>query len=111
MLRALLISAAAVLGAVPLTSPVLAHSGGLNAEGCHAGSRPYHCHRGGGGTPRPQPAGIIGPGGGGLGFGGDRDCSDFASWSEAQRFYEQAGYGDPRGLDRDRDGIACESFR
>lgn len=23
----------------------LAHSGGLNASGCHAGSRPYHCHR------------------------------------------------------------------
>lgn len=25
--------------------PVDAHSGGLNAQGCHAGSRPYHCHR------------------------------------------------------------------
>jgi len=24
---------------------VLAHSGGLNAAGCHGGSRPYHCHR------------------------------------------------------------------
>ena len=23
----------------------IAHSGGLNAQGCHAGSRPYHCHR------------------------------------------------------------------
>jgi len=22
-----------------------AHSGGLNANGCHSGSRPYHCHR------------------------------------------------------------------
>ncbi len=22
-----------------------AHSGGLNSQGCHAGSRPYHCHR------------------------------------------------------------------
>jgi peptidoglycan hydrolase-like protein with peptidoglycan-binding domain len=21
------------------------HSGGLNAQGCHAGSKPYHCHR------------------------------------------------------------------
>ena len=21
------------------------HSGGLNASGCHAGSKPYHCHR------------------------------------------------------------------
>lgn len=24
---------------------VNAHSGGLNASGCHGGSRPYHCHR------------------------------------------------------------------
>lgn len=22
-----------------------AHSGGLNSQGCHAGSQPYHCHR------------------------------------------------------------------
>lgn len=22
----------------------LAHSGGTNANGCHAGSQPYHCH-------------------------------------------------------------------
>ena len=24
---------------------VSAHSGGLNSQGCHGGSRPYHCHR------------------------------------------------------------------
>lgn len=24
---------------------LFAHSGGLNAHGCHAGSQPYHCHR------------------------------------------------------------------
>lgn len=32
---------------VPLgaSSVLNAHSGGLNAQGCHAGSRPYHCHR------------------------------------------------------------------
>ena len=28
-----------------------AHSGGLNAQGCHAGSQRYHCHR-----PQAQPA-------------------------------------------------------
>jgi hypothetical protein len=22
----------------------VAHSGGTNAAGCHAGSQPYHCH-------------------------------------------------------------------
>ncbi|MEQ3711101.1 thermonuclease family protein [Tateyamaria sp.] len=26
-------------------SAVCAHSGGLNSKGCHAGSKPYHCHR------------------------------------------------------------------
>ena len=28
-------------------TPVIsgAHSGGLNANGCHGGSKPYHCHR------------------------------------------------------------------
>ena len=27
--------------------PALSHSGGLDRNGCHAGSRPYHCHNGG----------------------------------------------------------------
>jgi hypothetical protein len=28
-----------------LAAQVAAHSGGLNKQGCHAGSQPYHCHR------------------------------------------------------------------
>lgn len=40
----------------------------------------------------------------------DRDCGDFRSWREAQDFYERSGPGDPHGLDRDNDGIACESL-
>jgi peptidoglycan hydrolase-like protein with peptidoglycan-binding domain len=28
-----------------LSSISLGHSGGLNSRGCHAGSKPYHCHR------------------------------------------------------------------
>lgn len=31
--------------AFQIPSIALAHSGGLNAQGCHAGSQPYHCHR------------------------------------------------------------------
>lgn len=31
---------------ITLSTQALAHSGGLNKQGCHAGSRPYHCHRG-----------------------------------------------------------------
>ena len=41
---------------------------------------------------------------------GDRNCSDFASPTEAQRFFLAAGgpVRDPHGLDRDGDGNACE---
>jgi len=41
---------------------------------------------------------------------GDRNCSDFSSGAEAQRFFLAAGgpVRDPHGLDRDGDGNACE---
>jgi micrococcal nuclease len=44
--------------------------------------------------------------------GPDRDCSDFDTQAEAQAFYEAAGgpEKDPHRLDRDQDGIACESL-
>lgn len=42
--------------------------------------------------------------------GGDKDCKDFATQREAQRFFELQGPGDPHRLDRDGDGIACESL-
>lgn len=40
----------------------------------------------------------------------DRDCADFSSQREAQDFFEQSGPGDPHGLDRDNDGVACETL-
>jgi len=42
----------------------------------------------------------------------DYDCSDFSTHNEAQRFFELEGgpYKDHHGLDRDNDGIACESL-
>lgn len=47
----------------------------------------------------------------------DRDCADFATWRDAQAFYESEG-GRPDGsgrdghrLDADRDGVACEALR
>lgn len=43
--------------------------------------------------------------------GPDRNCSDFATWREAQAFFEAAGPGDPHRLDGDGDGIACQSLR
>ncbi|MCP2669538.1 thermonuclease family protein [Maricaulaceae bacterium EIL42A08] len=41
----------------------------------------------------------------------DKDCSDFASWEEAQAFFEAAGLGDPHRLDGNRDGIACNALQ
>jgi len=43
---------------------------------------------------------------------GDYDCSDFSSQSEAQEFFEDEGgpEDDYHNLDRDGDGIACESL-
>lgn len=43
---------------------------------------------------------------------GDYDCSDFNSQREAQNFFEEQGgpRTDYHGLDRDGDGIACESL-
>lgn len=43
----------------------------------------------------------------------DKDCSDFATWEEAQRFYEENGgpAKDPHRLDgTDKDGLVCESL-
>jgi len=36
-----------VVGVLVPQSAVLGHSGGTDEYGCHAGSRPYHCHGGG----------------------------------------------------------------
>ncbi|MCZ2830804.1 excalibur calcium-binding domain-containing protein [Modestobacter sp. VKM Ac-2986] len=38
----------------------------------------------------------------------DRDCPDFASQADAQAAYNAVA-GDPERLDRDNDGIACET--
>ena len=42
----------------------------------------------------------------------DRNCSDFATWQEAQDFFLSEGgpSQDPHRLDQNNDGIACESL-
>jgi endonuclease YncB( thermonuclease family) len=40
----------------------------------------------------------------------DKDCSDFDTQPEAQRFFESRQPGDPHNLDGDGDGQACESL-
>ena len=44
--------------------------------------------------------------------GPDRNCSDFDNWSEAQAFFLAVGGPDedPHKLDRNSDGVACESL-
>lgn len=43
---------------------------------------------------------------------GDKDCGDFKSQAEAQRFFIAEGgpSSDFHGLDRDKDGVVCESL-
>ena len=43
----------------------------------------------------------------------DKDCSDFATWRQAQNFYKKHGgpKRDPHRLDADHDGVACEDLR
>jgi len=45
-------------------------------------------------------------------LGQDRDCPDFTTHREAQRFYESQGgpAADLHNLDRDKDGVACETL-
>ncbi len=40
----------------------------------------------------------------------DKDCSDFRTQAEAQRFFDAQGPGDPHRLDGDGDGVACEGL-
>jgi hypothetical protein len=42
---------------------------------------------------------------------GDYDCTDFATQQEAQDFFEAHDVAtDPHNLDRDGDGVACETL-
>ena len=56
-------------------------------------------------TPATQPAGPSNP-------GDSKNCSDFASYSEAKAWYDTyyPAYGDVGRLDSDGDGIPCESL-
>jgi len=44
--------------------------------------------------------------------GPDKDCGDFATHAQAQAFFMANGgpSSDPHGLDRDGDGVACETL-
>lgn len=98
------------LTAFPLVG--FSHSGGLNAEGCHAGSRPYHCH--GAQTP-PQAATTESSSGCNSNYSGcvpnasDVDCAGGSG--NGPEYVEgplRVIGTDIYGLDRNKNGIACE---
>jgi hypothetical protein len=102
-----LIGAAALSLVIP--QPVLAHGGGLAADGCHNdrknGGR--HCHRGGSGNssaPR-QPSRLLGSSGGGRSVYYP-NCAAARSAGAAPVVRGEPGYASH--LDRDNDGIGCE---
>lgn len=88
------------------TSPLLAHGGGLNSEGCHndrKGGTGYHCHRGGSkarASSPPRALGIVSRG------GVFANCAAARAAGAAPVRRGDPGYG-PR-LDRDGDGVGCE---
>lgn len=61
-------------------------------------------------SPKPKPA--TDSSSSGTYTGGDKDCSDFKTHDEAQAFFISQGgpSKDPHKLDRDGDGVACETL-
>lgn len=103
-LRALVMTSAVLL-ANP--SPVFAHSGGLNADGCHTDRRNggYHCHRGGQARSAPaRPRSSEPAGSSSRRFA---NCAEARAAGAAPVRRGEPGYG-PH-LDRDGDGIGCEA--
>lgn len=91
--------------------PVWAHSGGLNAEGCHNDRKNggYHCHRAPAAA-RPN-ASQLAPSraagfNGGSSSGAYRNCTEARAAGAAPVRRGEPGYG-PH-LDRDNDGVGCE---
>lgn len=79
----------------------VAHSGGLNAEGCHNNRKTgdYHCHRGSRSSPPPSTRSTTSN-------GAYANCSEARAAGAAPVYRGEPGYG-PH-LDRDGDGIGCE---
>lgn len=90
----------AILG-VPSTAR--AHSGGLNADGCHNNRKTgdYHCHRGSAPARAARPQTVSRSVGGAY-----ANCAAARAAGAAPVRRGEAGYG--AHLDRDNDGVACE---
>jgi hypothetical protein len=86
---------------------VLAHGGGLNAEGCHNDRKNggYHCHARGSTPALPQRRSFVGSSAAGSGVA-YANCSEARAAGAAPVRRGDPGYS-PR-LDRDGDGVGCE---
>src|SRR5690606_39643294 len=98
-MRRLLISALLMM---PIAAPAAAHSGGLNAEGCHINRKTgdYHCHRA---APSAAPQTLRSAPSHDRAW---RNCSEALAAGVAPVRRGQPGYG--AHLDRDGDGTGCE---
>lgn len=97
---------ALLVSPVAMPTAVLAHGGGLNAEGCHNNRKTgdYHCHRAGSSpAPRAKRYGAISTGSGGRAFA---NCTAARAAGAAPVRRGDPGYGSH--LDRDDDGLGCE---
>jgi hypothetical protein len=107
---------AIVLG-LGLAQPVLAHSGGLDKNGCHTNRKTgdYHCHRENAHPARavaPKqavPANSLASGRSSPGSRAFRNCAEARAAGAAPVKRGDPGYG-PH-LDRDNDGVGCEPYR
>lgn len=103
-LKLVLIGAALTVAATPQSGR--AHSGGLNAEGCHHDRKRggYHCHRASvPSRPSSTSRSLQALSGGGRSY---PNCSAARAAGAAPVRVGDPGYG--RHLDRDEDGIGCE---
>ena len=102
--------------AVTLTIPPNVRFAGLfrrlAAAARSAGRGLWSTCRGNPDLPAASAGGGGEAGGGAASLSGDRDCADFSSQREAQRYFEAKGgpADDPDYLDGDGDGTACEDL-
>ena len=89
------------------SSPALAHSGGLNAEGCHTNRKTgeHHCHRGPGLRSQPSKSNLV-PQDQAPARRAFRNCAEARAAGAAPVRRGDPGYA-PH-LDRDNDGVGCE---
>lgn len=88
---------------------VHAHGGGTDANGCHTNRKTgdYHCHTPKSPSRNPSATSRVPGSGEGFTCGTKTVCKQMASCEEAYYYLNTCGLN---RLDRDQDGIPCESI-